>query len=453
MSGSKGKRRWFLTVFVLFNLLLSVFFIDTWKNANTTSRALPVITYFEDGTFRFDKYEELTCDKSHINGHYYTDKAPLPTIAMLPFFGALVKTGIIKADGEGNLYGEHIYILGGILTASVPFVLILYLLLIAIKNNKSGIPAVLLVMLPFYGSFLFVFTGSYFAHLFSAALLLGAYILLTRERYLFSGMMAGMAFISEYNLAVFIAVWGLLMIYRYKSLKQVFWFGIGVLPSIIFIGVYNYHFAGSPLDFLYKYHTFNLQRDQYGFSFPGFQSLWGLSFSWYRGVIFFAPILVLFLIYYIRKVSSEKTPFITDNYVVLPFLIYYVFMSSFFAWWGGWSYGPRFFAGPVAVSVYAGIRYISRQQIRKLLFYTIVLFGVGCALLAKFTIVYSAPTEVSNPLWQLALPALINGDFNANNLMTMVFNIKPVYAVIFYLILFTGGLFTLVKLDRIWLHH
>ncbi len=81
----------FLLVFFMLNLLIGSFYLDIWKNANTTSRALPIITYFEDGTFRFDKYHELTCDKSFINGHYYTDKAPLPTYVVLPFFGALVK--------------------------------------------------------------------------------------------------------------------------------------------------------------------------------------------------------------------------------------------------------------------------------------------------------------------------------------------------------------------------
>jgi hypothetical protein len=84
----------FIAIFILVQILLSSFYLDIWTNANTTSRALPVITYFEQGTFRMDKYHELTLDKSFVNGHYYSDKAPLPTLVVMPFFGLALKTGI-----------------------------------------------------------------------------------------------------------------------------------------------------------------------------------------------------------------------------------------------------------------------------------------------------------------------------------------------------------------------
>ncbi|MEZ5196197.1 MAG: hypothetical protein R2764_07310 [Bacteroidales bacterium] len=259
------SRPWFIAIFFSINLILSCFYLDVWKNANTTSRALPIISFYEEGTFRIDKYHDLTCDKSHINGHYYTDKAPLPTFFVLPFFGVLVKMGLISPDAQGSLFGDHIYILGGVLAGSLPFVLVILITFLKIECSKPGISPVILAMLPFYASFLYVFTGSYFAHLFSGLLLFISYLFLKKDKFLLAGMFAGMSFISEYNLAIIFVVWGFLILYRKRSLKPFALFGLGTLPSLVFILIYNFHFTGSPFEMLYKYHTFNQHDTNYGF--------------------------------------------------------------------------------------------------------------------------------------------------------------------------------------------
>src|SRR4051812_46554408 len=100
----------FFLLFLALNLIISIFYIDVWSNANTTSRVLPVISYFESGSFQIDKYQELTCDKSIIDNHYYCDKAPLPTFIVLPFFGLLKMVGLIQSN-NGSLYGTHVYAL------------------------------------------------------------------------------------------------------------------------------------------------------------------------------------------------------------------------------------------------------------------------------------------------------------------------------------------------------
>ena len=412
-------QRKFLVLFIILNLVFSSFFLDIWKNANTTSRALPIITYFEDGTFCIDKYHELTCDKSHINGHFYTDKAPLPTFFVLPVFGVLVKTGIITADLNGGLFGEHIYILGGILAASIPFVLVILITFLKINHRNSGISPVILAMLPFYASFIFVFTGSYFAHLFSGILLLGAYLLLKEKKYFISGIFAGMSFISEYNLAVIFIVWGGLIIYQYRSIKPLMHFGLGVLPSLIIILIYNYNFTGSPFEMLYKYHTFDQHNTNYGFTLPSLESIWGLSFSWYRGVFFFSPFLIFLLVIACKEFILKKSGLLLNNFLVLPSIIYFVFISSFFAWWGGWSYGPRFFTGLVILLTYEGILYISRKPQYITLFY-------------------------------LVIPTFLKGEFNPNNILTMIFNVPAVYSFITYLIIFFGGISLLIYLYPKW---
>ena len=81
---------WLLAfAFVAVNLLLASYFLDSVPSPNPTSRALPVVTLYEEGRYAIDTYEKFTMDKSFVNGHYYSDKAPLTTWIVLPFYGAL----------------------------------------------------------------------------------------------------------------------------------------------------------------------------------------------------------------------------------------------------------------------------------------------------------------------------------------------------------------------------
>jgi len=438
----------FLTVFLLFNLILSVFYIDLWENANTTSRVLPIISFFETGSLRIDRYHELTCDKAYIDGHYYTDKAPLPSLFVIPFFGILKNVGIIEPSGTGSFYGKHIYALGGILVGSIPFIMILGLSLTAIRSSIIISPP-LLAMLSFYSSFIFVFTGTFFAHIFSGLLLLLSYIFIRNEKIVLSGLFAGLAFLSEYNLAVIYLVWGLLMIFRRKY-ATIIRFMIGVFPSIIFILIYNYIFTGNPFTMLYKFHTFDQLHQNYGFSFPGFQSLWGLSFSWYKGLFFYAPILLLVLFVVVinfRKVGSKK---FWNNYLVLPVIIYFLFIASYFGWWGGWTHGPRLLLAPAVLLIYGGIKILVRLDFNKGAFWFLVMAGLVINFAAKATLVYSVPTGEKNPLFDLLLPRLLNGELNSNNLLSIYLHISPQLAFGIFISLFLLSLIVFNPLYKKW---
>ena len=51
-------------------LVLSSWYLDASQNDNITSRAATVAALVEQGTFRIDRYQELTGDKAFYNGHY-----------------------------------------------------------------------------------------------------------------------------------------------------------------------------------------------------------------------------------------------------------------------------------------------------------------------------------------------------------------------------------------------
>src|SRR5262245_55150881 len=82
--------RWLLgSLFLTANLLLAGYFLDAIPSPNPTSRALPILTLHEEGRYAIDTYEKETMDKSFINGHYYSDKAPLTTWITLPVYSVM----------------------------------------------------------------------------------------------------------------------------------------------------------------------------------------------------------------------------------------------------------------------------------------------------------------------------------------------------------------------------
>ncbi|MBI5217315.1 MAG: hypothetical protein HY958_00095 [Bacteroidia bacterium] len=428
----------FFILFLTLNFFLSVFYIDLWSNSNTTSRALPIISFFENGTFQIDKYEKFTEDKSFIGNHYYTDKAPLPTYFVLPFFGFLKWTGLIQ-EHNGSLYGTRVYALGTILCSVIPFVLILFLTFRKIYKTSKFSP-VLLSILPFYGSFIFIFAGTYFNHIISALFSLLSYCYLKEKKYFVAGIFAGLSFLCEYIVALVIAIWALQVLLNERSFKQAMKFTAGVLPSVVLIMIYNYCFTGSPFIMLYKFHTYEALHSNYGFSHPTPESLWGLVFSQYKGLLFYAPFLICIIIYVVLK--FRKTPVreilgsVLSNYLIIASIAVIVLVSSYFGWWGGWTYGPRLILFIAVLLLYEGILFLSKQDFSKIFFWIPVIFGILCTFLDKATLLYSIPSEVKFPFSDMIIPQFFSWQLNSNNLFSLFFGTHTLFSFLIWCILF-----------------
>ena len=116
----------FSILFIIVNLILSIYFIDLWSNAQNNSRGLPIVSLFESGHINFDKYQDMTCDKCIVGGHVYSDKAPLPTFTVIPFYGILNLTGVFKSSVDNSTF-KNVYALGTILCGVLPYLLIIWL--------------------------------------------------------------------------------------------------------------------------------------------------------------------------------------------------------------------------------------------------------------------------------------------------------------------------------------
>jgi hypothetical protein len=422
-------------LFTFCTIIFCCWYIDVWENSNSCSRVLPIATFFEQGNFILDKYKDKTIDISVIDGHYYMDKAPLPSFITLPFFGILKWLGIVKPI-EGSYYGKAIYITGAIVCGIIPFLLMLfYVAKSLIKKQRKEL--VLMAFVAYLSSFIFVFAGTFFAHVLAASLLLMAYIQYQDHKYYLAGLLCGLGFLTEYTTLWIIFSWLLIELFKNKSIKNSIQLVLGFSPALLVIFIYNYYFTGSPFKMLYLFVADNFDvasKSTYGLSFPKLNALYGLIISENRGLLFYAPVLIygLFL-FFTKRVESIKIKKYFLHPIILPFILTTLFISSHAAWDGGWSYGPRHLTAVASLLIF-GLIQSEEFGKYKVIFWITCGYGLLCTLLAKLTVIYSVPPLEENILSYLI--SKLKDAFNDGNILSLLTQQKPVTSFYFFLLFF-----------------
>jgi len=469
-----SRERKFLILFIVVNLFLSIYYLDMWTTPSTLSRAFTVYQLAENGVYHIDPFASNCDDKSKIGNHFYSDKAPLPAFFVFPFYAAVQYSAFIDAVKYADQYYPiHIWrvnglkdarthhtffitpviFMGSLMAGSLPYLLIIILTYIAIKKKNPGFSPVYL-MLAFYGSYLFVYAGTFFNHIFAAALLLLSYYFIKERRYFLSGLFLGLCFLSEYPVGLAMPIWFIMIFLNERKLKPLVQYSAGLLPGILLIILYNYSTSGNLFTMSYAYNAdiaYKEVRQNYGFRLPSFKSLWGLSFSGYMGLFVFAPVLFAGLFYFLRNnLKSKWLQILKTGYLPVFGLLYFVMISCYFIWWGGWSYGPRYLIILAVLLIYECILLLSGIKFSKIAFFILGGFGLLTTWIAKSTLVYMINDYAMyrgikvNTFLDISLPEFMAGRFNACNLFSMIFRMQPGLANFIWLILF---ILSLVVLD------
>jgi hypothetical protein len=403
---------------------------------------LPIATFLEQGNFILDKYKDKTIDISVIDGHYYMDKAPLPSMITLPVVGLLKVLGLIKSN-NGSYYGKSIYITGAIVCGIIPFLIILFLLAKNLfERQKKNL--ILMAFVAILSSFLFVFAGTFFAHILAAMFILVAYVHFEKSNYFYTGLFCGLAFITEFTTLWIIFSWVLIELINKKSIKNCVRIALGFSPAIIFIFSYNYYFTGNPFTMLYLFVADNFvvaEKSTYGLSFPKYKALYGLLFSENRGLFFYAPVLLYGLYNFFTHTSTNiflKINKFLLNPVLLPFILTVLFISSHANWDGGWTYGPRHLMSVSTLLIYMLINSNSFGK-NKFVFWLTCGYGLVCTFLAKLTVIYSIPELDENILSYLV--SKLKDAFNEGNILSMITATSALNAFFIFLILFIVMIF------------
>jgi hypothetical protein len=409
-----------------------------------------VLTYNENSSLEITKYAQVGLDKSKVGEKYFSDKAPLPTLLTIPFYELSDAIGISKwgysqkeYDGAPDWYLRlsTIIFIGSVITSCIPFVL---LVLISFKISGHYRFKPTLIILAFFGSFLFVFNGTFFNHLIASLfLVLSVYYLKNNPKAWLSGIFAGMAFLCEYTFGLLFLLIPVYQLVRLKkeAIKPVLQFGLGLLPAAIIMGWYNYYTTGNVFEFIFYYTDYEEFskgiKQNYGFNYPTIDAILGLLISPYMGVLIYCPAIIYLLVGLKRKGEFS----IRRNPVLLIALAFFILVSSYFIWWGGYSWGPRYLLAIAGLlAVYSSTVF---DQFKSKWLIVLVL---GISFLhnwsAKITRVFLVPDrmseegEASFPFRDVVLKAFESETFNPNNLATQFFQLNPLNSGLLFLGLF-----------------
>lgn len=441
---------------IAFGWLLALaygYFIPSIVSWNTESHLYPAFSMIDRQSVNIDPYHGGLGDRAYWRGHYYSDKAPGMAFLAVPVYAGLrlafpqLKSSTlhyVHQNGEyffpaGLAYARYAITF---LLVSLPSVL-LALLLWVFLLRVSSLPGWSLSLTATYalGTPAFVYSIWYYSHQLCAVLLFTSFALafyFARGRspsakglavMVGAGLLAGYSIISEYPTAVIVF---LIAVYiAVVSRKRLLWLGafaLGFLPPAILNMGYNVAAFGQPFATGYMhvhssaYHSnihgglFGLANPfSYGVQSPSVWSFWQVTFSAYRGLFVFSPVLLLFIpgLYFMwrrRDLRPEWWLFLAI--VVLYFLVDASRGQDTNGWSGGSSVTSRHLV-PMLPFMVVPIVFCLRNTAWRAIFVVFAAYSVAVMMLTVAA-TYPFPYGDKNPLANEVLHNTLTGHVEPN---------------------------------------
>ncbi len=388
-----------------------VFVFHGGVSANPASRALTVLGLTEAGTLSADPWAKLTIDRAIVNGHTYSDKAPLSSFVVLPFYW-------IWHFARGRPFDQAIdlqvlVLVGDVVAAAIPFGAFALLLQRRAARWAGEREAVLLALLGAFGTPLFSYGAIFFGHALAGALFVYAYDAALRSRALRAGLLVGLAVLTELPLAIGGGLLGLYLLTRPGGAKLAARYALGGLPFALALGAYDAAITGSAFDPPYHHLIKAFSTDHpYVLDLHTLTVAGRLLFGQYRGLFFYAPALLFLAPLAMAKVE----PIARRALLAAIVLAHFGFIASFWMWDGGWCIGPRHLAIVVMLLLYEGVEAVARTPRARVPFVGLASVGVAVNLIAVATNPF-APSQ--RPFSELFWPAFVRGEITPDNVFRM----------------------------------
>ena len=374
-------------LFLLTFFAAAYFYAGAGWNQNATfdlTRAM-----VERHTFAIDAYAGNTGDVSYANGRVYANKAPaLSFLAAVPYF-------VVR--GAGLTVASYLCTLFtcGIFFALIPAILYR----VARDRGIDPLWAATLALTVAFATELLPYSTLLMVAVPSGSLML---IALTGRRAWLAGFAAALAAGMNYLCAP-----ALVVIALARGRRTLAQFVAGALPPIIGLAWYQYIcFGGFFTNAVAKTDPRFLQKGAL-FGLPSLDALYGITISPYRGLFFFAPVLLLALIFLFKEPAALAIS-----------LVFFAFNLCFINWEAGFALGARYLVPLIPLLGLALMRVRWRAAVVAL---AVLSFAINFAA----TAVDPQPSgTIPRPLTQYILPLLLNGHFSPDVPITAPWSAK-----------------------------
>jgi hypothetical protein len=441
----KPLRRPELWVFVI--LLASYSYFWQTRDWNTASRLMLTYALVDRGTLSIDGLDRQTGDIARYRDHYYSDKTPgLPLLAVGPYFFAKKGLGLPDhpLDRPGFAYWPADY--WATLGTSGLFSALTGWLLVGLARDLGCGPRRSAMIGLAYGlaTPAFAYATLAYGHQVAGFCLLASFALLGKESGRprwhagAAGFLAGFAGVVEIQVGPVSAILGFYLVGLVVGKRRAVWsiltFGLGAaIPTLILL-TYNQLAFESPwrmgyfYEVLDRFHQVHSSSNPLGMRRPDWSRLGELLWGERRGLIRFAPIVLLTVPGLVVLVIRRRwgMAIATTSTIAAVFLV----NLSYPEWTGGWSTGPRllvpllpFAMIPVAALLGVGGRWTSILVMLLSLMGALVILGY-VATGARVPDFVDRP--LSEGIWPLLrgdrpLPFWVYGHRYARNLVELAF--------------------------------
>ncbi|MBM4394764.1 MAG: hypothetical protein FJ087_03630 [Deltaproteobacteria bacterium] len=399
-------------------------FFGKLTNPAEDSRLLMTRGIVDHGTFAVNRSWGhgylINRDLAIRDGKYYSCKAPGTSYLGVPVLWAARKAGIDEPDRLEEIWVSRLFV-SAIPTAA--FVLLFGRFARRFVRDRAG--RVLVTIGLGAGTMSLTYGIQIYGHQQAAIALFAAFACLYANRrrgggsiglLAAAGACLGLAVSCEYQAALSALVIGLYGLWTTDRWWKAAFMGVGAALPIALTLYYHHAAFGSMtatgIDFLenasyreYQKHGF---RGMLVFSWDGF---WGTLFAPKNGLLFYSPWLAFVVP---GLVAMYRRPDLRREAVCVgaAVLAYVFYISTLFAWKGGWSVGPRYLAAivpfvalPVAVflDTPAGRRWWVRVLVAATVAVSVVVYGLSSALYPHL------PDYIDNPFFEFLLPLLRTG--------------------------------------------
>jgi hypothetical protein len=435
---SRSSERWFAFAYGLWLFGTFAYFMPaaTW---NPVSRFDLTRAIVEERTLSIDSYAENTGDRAKVDGRWYSEKSPVPSILAAPAYAVfhvwdrlrggrpqyvITETPELPARrlGVNHSFQQGLYVCS-LSTAGLGTAIAGVLLFELLRRRFSPGAALLGSAAAILGTPLFPYATSFYGHAIAASFLVAAVAALAlvpdRDPPVWRVRVAGACLVlaagSEYIAAVPAAVIGVAFL-AVSPRRQLLYYlrdlAAGAVLPLALLGAYHWACFGAPWRTGYPF----VQRAEFaqghasgllGVHLPTLEGLSGLLFGERRGLLPVSPVAALALP--LAAWDAFRRRDLAARAGLLALFSLLLANAGYYMWWGGAAAGPRHLVPALA---FLGFGAAVAWRAPKMRWLVVIVLTLSVANAFALTAVGLEAPERGNLLLDYAYPRLLRGQIS-----------------------------------------